>query len=65
MSPRRGFTLVEALVALLLAGAVFLPAVVLVQRLLAEDRRLDAQVADNLRRRETPVAFPSALPDSP
>ena len=62
---RAGFTLVETLVALAVAGAVCLPSVVLVRRLLAEDRRLDAQVADNLRRRETPVAFPSVQQDRP
>ena len=60
-----GFTLVETVVALAVAGAVFLPAVALVQRLLAEDRRLDAQVADNLRRRAAPVVIPTSLPDHP
>ena len=60
MSPRRaGFTLVETLVALAIAGAVFLPATLLMHRLLAENRRLDAAVAESMRRREAPVAFPA------
>lgn len=54
-----GFTLVETLVALAIAGAVLLPATLLMHRLLAGNRRLDESVAESLRRRETPVAFPS------
>ena len=63
--PRTGFTLVETVVALAIAGAVFVPSVVLVQRLLAEDSRLDAQVADNLQRRAAPIVIPTSLPDRP
>ena len=59
MRPRRaGFTLVETLVALAIAGAVFFPASLLMHRLLAENRRLDAEIASSLRARETPVVFP-------
>ena len=54
-----GFTLVETLVALVIAAAVFLPASLLMHRLLAENRRLDAEIASSLRARETPVAFPA------
>ena len=56
---RAGFTLVETLVALAIAGAVFLPASLLMHRLLAENRRLDAEIATSLQARETPVAFPA------
>jgi prepilin-type N-terminal cleavage/methylation domain-containing protein len=59
-----GFTLVETLVALAIAGSVFLPATLLMHRLLAENRRLDADVAASLRQRETPVAFPSPDADA-
>ena len=58
MRPRHaGFTLVETLVALAIAGAVFLPASLLMHRLLAENRRLDAEIATSLQSRETPVVF--------
>lgn len=64
MRPRHaGFTLVETLVALAIAGAVFLPASLLMHRLLAENRRLDAAIGSSLRARETPVAFP--VPERP
>ena len=63
--PRTGFTLVETVVALAIAGAVFVPSVVLVQRLLAEDGRLDTQVADNLQRRAAPLVISTTLPDRP
>ena len=58
-SRREGFTLVETLVALAIAGAVFLPASLLMHRLLAENRRLDAEIASSLQAREMPVAFPA------
>ena len=56
---RAGFTLVETLVALAIAGAVFLPASLLMHRLLAENRRLDTEIATSLQARETPVVFPA------
>ena len=60
MSRRRtGFTLVETLVALAIAGAVLIPATLLMHRLLVENRRLDDSVAQSLRARETPVVFPA------
>ena len=54
--PRRrsAFTLVEVLVALAIAGLVLLPAVLTLQRLLREDRRLDESVSAQLRSRENP-----------
>lgn len=62
---RAAFSLAETLVALAVAGSVLLPAVVLVQRLLTEDRRLDAQVADVLHNRPFPVSIPFEPPSRP